>query len=91
MITTIQTDLARISVERNTLLARRKARAGYLAARDHLYLLEREGASEGTLRFAEEAIERAWGKILVAAGVRGVEEAPATTRAPEPYPRVAFR
>lgn len=87
-LVTVQTDLTRIAAQRDDLLARRKARAGYLAARDHLYLLKREGASEGTLRFAEEAIERAWGRILVAAGVRGIEEAPATARAPEGYPNL---
>lgn len=86
MLNTIQNDLTRINAERTSLLARRRARAKYLAARDHLALLEREGASRGTLLLAEEAIERAWGGILVSAGVRGVEDAPATARAPEGYP-----
>lgn len=82
----IVTDLARIGAYRTGLLARRIARAKYLAAKDHLELLEAAGASAGTLRFAEEAIERAWGQVLVSAGVRDIDEAPVTARAPEGYP-----
>jgi len=82
----IVTDLRRINDYRTGLLARRIARAKYLSAKDHLALLEQAGASAGTLRFAEEAIDRAWGGVLSAAGVQSVDRAPQTARAPEGYP-----